>query len=36
MDESKQRENTATAMRDKRGKGDLRIGIEMIEESSVF
>lgn len=36
MDESKQREDTATAMREKRGRGDLHIGIEMIEEMSVF
>jgi hypothetical protein len=36
MDESKQRENAAAAMREKRGRGDLRIGIEMIEETSVF
>jgi hypothetical protein len=36
MDESKQRENTAAAMREKRGRGALRIGREMIEETSIF
>lgn len=36
MDESNQRKNIAVAMREKRSRGDLRIGIEMIEETSVF
>lgn len=36
MDESNQRKNIAAAMREKMGKGDLRIGIERIEETSVF
>ena len=36
MDESNQRKNIAAAMREKRSRGDLRIGIEMIEETSVF
>lgn len=36
MDESNQRKNIAAAMREKRSRGDLRIGIERIEETSVF